>query len=221
MSCVLFKYYVAIVVTIFVRFPIEIGCCSMTTSAMIDLMHQNPNYESDPCYIKWKAAQDADLAQLWARQDDLQKRAHDYNRRRMENEAIERANRQDSYSQTFNVAQTKRKESSIWKILGGLIGGIVGLCCCIACVTAVCDSDDATTTTTTNVTQSAPLQAQLTTVVSSDPLGPMYNANFSNLTESSSQEDTHANVPLMMPKRQNSLPSYEDAVKMPTAPPIE
>ncbi|KAG4075020.1 hypothetical protein HA402_004566 [Bradysia odoriphaga] len=107
MPCVLFKYYVAIVVTIFVRFPIEIGCCSMTTSAMIDLMYQNPNYASDPCYIKWKAAQDADLAQIWARQDDLQRRAHEYNRRRMENEAIERANRQDSYSHTFSVAQSK------------------------------------------------------------------------------------------------------------------
>lgn len=44
--------------------------------------------------------------------------------------------------------------------------------------------------------------------------------NFTNLASTSLRQQAETNVPLM-PRRQNSLPSYDDAVRMPSAPPKE
>lgn len=76
MSCILFRHYIARIVTIVLCLPIKIACCSMSTDAINTLMTQNANFESDPCYIEWKAAEDAKLSEPLTRSDELKKSAY-------------------------------------------------------------------------------------------------------------------------------------------------
>lgn len=95
MYCDLLLYSVYVgTVTILLTFPVEIKCCSTSLYDIISLMSQ-PNYQNDPCYIKWQAAEDAKLKQLYAQQDQFQ-RVLEYNR--MEQQAREQEARQQSYA---------------------------------------------------------------------------------------------------------------------------
>ncbi|KAG4070590.1 hypothetical protein HA402_006195 [Bradysia odoriphaga] len=133
-----------------------------------------------------------------------------------ENEAIERENRQKSYVSTI----VPRKPSGVWKLLGICVGAIVGICCCVACVAALqSNNNDPPLNGAATVPYTASPQDQITSVVSSNNMRnqssftPNANNNFSNLAASPLQRDSRSDLPLT-PRRQDSLPSYEDAVKM-------
>lgn len=120
-------------------------------------------------------------------------------------------------------------------MLGIIVGIVVGICCCAACVTAVTGDDNSTTNPTANnpggkyelsevnseniclshfVSESVPV---LLTVVTSNA---GRNTSDNNFQPPCYPQPTETNKPLM-PRRQNSLPSYEDAIRMPSAPPNE
>lgn len=67
-------------------------------------MSQNPDYRRDPCYIEWKAAQDAKLTEIWTRREQIERSIVDYNRKKMEYEARER---ERSYTNTNSQVQSK------------------------------------------------------------------------------------------------------------------
>ncbi|KAG4075019.1 hypothetical protein HA402_004565 [Bradysia odoriphaga] len=54
------KSYIAII-TILFCLPIEIECCSLTTDYIVNLIYDKESFLQDPCYIQWKANQDAKL----------------------------------------------------------------------------------------------------------------------------------------------------------------
>lgn len=56
--------YSAILATLLLIHSTEIGCCSLNTNEINFLMSQNPNYRNDPCYIEWKASEDAKTSKL-------------------------------------------------------------------------------------------------------------------------------------------------------------
>lgn len=94
MSCALSIFTILLLINL----PIEIGCCSLNTYDIISLMYQNPNFQNDPCYIEWKAAEDAKLNQILIRREQLEKSMLEQSRKTMEYEARERENRHRSYS---------------------------------------------------------------------------------------------------------------------------
>lgn len=103
MSCVLSICTAIVTILLLSTLPIEIGCCGLTTNEIISLMHQNPDYKQDPCYIEWKDSQDEKLTQLWTRRAELEKSMAEYNRKRSEYDRQERENRQRSYLSTSKV----------------------------------------------------------------------------------------------------------------------
>lgn len=66
-------------------------------------MSQNPDYKYDPCYIEWKASQDAKLTEIWTRREQVEKTMADYERIQREHAARERENRQRSYLSSTKV----------------------------------------------------------------------------------------------------------------------
>lgn len=116
MSCFVLRYYIAIAFMIFVCLPIEIGCCSMSTDDIVTLMFQNADFESDPCYTKWKAAQDAKLSELWSRHHELEVSAHEYHQRRTENKPVKRVKRSASLLDMYpNIKSVHRDYAKRWK----------------------------------------------------------------------------------------------------------
>lgn len=103
MAGVSLTYNVIITLLLFFILPTEIGCCSMNTFEIITLMSQNPNFQRDPCYIQWKAEQDAKLSQLWTQREQLEKAIAENDRRDREYEARERENRHRSYLSSSKV----------------------------------------------------------------------------------------------------------------------
>lgn len=96
MSFVTTTYYVIFTILFFVSIDIE--CCSMTTHEIISIMSQDPNYKYNPCYIEWKATQDAILTQIWTQREEVEKSIAEYNRKVMDN--AERGNSEKSYTAT-------------------------------------------------------------------------------------------------------------------------
>lgn len=143
MSRCLLKY-VSIIVTVLFRFAIiKIECCSLSTNDIINLINNKENYETDPCYIQWKVTQDAKLAGIRHKKNELDRSLHDYNEKRLMKEAIQRENRQkDFFTSTVNTNESYRKESGVWKLLGIFVGAIVGICCCAACIAALQSNDN-------------------------------------------------------------------------------
>lgn len=103
MKCAFSRCTILVTILFTLKRPTQIGCCSHNTNDMITLMHQNPDYRQDPCYIQWKADQDAKLSRLFAERDQLERSMAEYNRIREANRIQEQKNRQNSYFSTSKV----------------------------------------------------------------------------------------------------------------------
>jgi len=212
MKCFISVFMVCATLLFIFILPIEVNGCSTNTYDIISLMSSDPDFRRNPCYIQWQAEQDAKLKQLWKQRAELEESIARNDRIRALNRQREDEARRNSYTNRVE----KKKESSIWKILGIIVGVMVGICCCAACVSCAQSEDDTTAvpaTTTLNL-------GELTAVSTA-------NANSNNINLIGSDRRPYSrepNVPLLprdVINRQNSLPSYDDAVKMPSAPRLD
>ncbi|XP_037042126.1 uncharacterized protein LOC119078636 [Bradysia coprophila] len=223
------NYYIAIV-TILFHLPIEIECCSLTTDYIVNLIYDKENFLQDPCYIQWKATQDAKLA--GPQKPTVEKALIEFDRLRVQEAIDDRLNRQKMYSSSsFTLPALAIKESAVpISLVFTLV--VVLICCCTICV-VICNEDDATDTATESPQrdvlsrESLNVLVQMTSEAANDPLIheamstiAIAHSNFNNGIISSSRQYSRVNVPPMA-GRQNSLPSYDEAVKMASAPPTE
>ncbi|KAG4075016.1 hypothetical protein HA402_004562 [Bradysia odoriphaga] len=223
------NYYIAIV-TILFRLPIEIECCSLTTDYIVNLIYDKENFLQDPCYIQWKATQDAKLAD--SRKLTVGRALIEFDRLRIQEAIDDRLNRQKSYSSSSLTLPALAIKESAMPISLVIALVVVLICCCTICF-VICNEDDATDTATDDPQrdvlsrESLNVLVQMTSEAANNPLIheamstiAIAHSNFNNSIISSSQQHTRVNIPPMA-GRQNSLPSYDEAVKMASAPPPE
>ncbi|KAJ6634246.1 hypothetical protein Bhyg_17174, partial [Pseudolycoriella hygida] len=178
------------------------------------LMSEDPSYESNSCYIQWKAAEEKKLRELWALQVDLESKMLEHEKRRMAEKA-----REHHKKLTYLMATTKRetkteKDTVLWKVLGVIAGFIIGSCCFAACLASKQSADNSGLENAINhQTESVPVS----TII------PIHPTTFDSSQEPVLSEYNNF-VPLLSKdtiQRHDSLPSYEDALKMASVPPEE
>ncbi|XP_037042834.1 uncharacterized protein LOC119079114 isoform X2 [Bradysia coprophila] len=224
------KYYIAIV-TILFRLPIEIECCSLTTDYIVNLIYDKENYLQDPCYIEWKATQDAKLA--GPQKPTVERALIEFDRWRIQEAIDGQLNLQKSYSSSSLTLPALVIKESAFPISLVLTIIVVIICCCVMCF-VIRNEDDSTTDTAIEITQRDVVMSseslnvlQPTSGVANDslihggvPAIAIGNSNFNNVATSSSLQHSRVNLPPMA-ARQNSLPSYDEAVKMASPPPAQ